>query len=636
MLSSTRNSLDALKRQALMAVMSNVEINYPYLKEDLYKYISASDGGFTSLLDRFSFDPGVMSSSQINGSWLLSYLDFYTLYTILFANGTVFESLKAASTNKFMYIESMYKELNTIKNTKALQKVNKQALYIDFCNPKGIDLKNSGMYSRYNKVIPVLGYKDAITLPIENTRRISPHSIICTDNDITVHSTMNAQLRSDVQYNILRRQSKKVGVVSRVSAGSRSVSYALAPAITGTLWGYYTDRIYVEYSDGNIRGSSDNRTWSSNTPITIDEACKIRIEDDIDTGLEITLVDGEGLRDGDSWIVTIQYVNIEDPTLTMRIKFGVLEQMSYIRYSDISRYPLEFKPGKIKHRKYDSYVDVGYTHNMFAASISPVCSQVDELKLEAMQHDAYSDISADDAVYNYEFNINRIEGVINTYKPTGSITLEPITTEACYNIALDTVSWEPTGLISKSFIEHSVQLEIEGGRKNIPILRSVDGGTINEFIIPSKILENNYCQFTTRFPLDDQQSILIYNSTKELEPPVNIDPESIELNPDGTANITVQDYNNKNSYYIRYSVKLHNFDDIADATTGNGAWISSDNIYYMHTVGYDGRYQLAVRMSNGTSLLQPLSGSIIPVCEMRSVDKPYVSPMIFEYKMLIN
>lgn len=624
MIANTKSSLDALKRQALLAIINNINISFPDIRNDILKMISIGDGKFQSLLERHTFDYNIVSSSQTNASWLLSYLDFYSLYAILLANSNGFDSMRAASTNKFMYINSMYKDLDSTLKHKQSLKTNKDGMFISFLNPKHIDIKNSGINSRYNKIVPVLTFKDALTLPVESSIRVKPQSIICSDDDQSVHTTLNSLSAQEISYSILRNQQDKIGVVSAIISG-KSAAYSLPPSISGTMNGYFAERLYIIYKLDDTLGhamqaSTDNENWSDLMPIQLGTQASIYTEDMIDTGLKIILLANEGLKDGDSWSAIIKYVSLAKPTLSSKIKFGILEQISYITLSDVSRYELDFSlTPKMKKRKYSDVINVEGWHRSFIGSIIPVHSQADELIIKTKQPNAFSDSYDGKPVYNYEFKINNIEAVCNQYKPYGSITFDKINCDSIYNIALDAREHQ----LDFTFIEHAIIASNEKDTLHIPIINMLSDYSQIEFIIPDSTDGNGTAIFKLRFP-HTIQAIHAYD----------MDLTEYNVTVIEGAAVQMEGYNRNKSYYVSYEMTLNTESD-ALSNELSSKWIQTDSIAYMYYVDSDFKIQLAIRQIKA-GYLEAFTGTITPYCEMRSLLPAYTSPMVTEYRLLIN
>jgi len=84
----------ALKSQALSYLLTSMRIDFPAMKENLTRISQQSNATFESLLNVYTPPFKKLTSFDINGSMLLAYLDFYTLYITLHANENPVKNLK--------------------------------------------------------------------------------------------------------------------------------------------------------------------------------------------------------------------------------------------------------------------------------------------------------------------------------------------------------------------------------------------------------------------------------------------------------------------------------------------------------------------------------------------------------------
>ena len=641
-----QSSLDVLKRQALFTIIGNMSISQVYLKEQINQYITLGDSSFTSLLSKMPFNQALISSSQVNSIYLLAYLDFYALYTILYANYPIFENLKNVSEQKYLYVDSLYKDLSVIINEKQFQMESLNTLYANFLYPKNLNLSESNSRENNN---PEKLNTSILTLPIKSTKKILPRSIIIADDDKSIHSVTNNSTLDFVDYSIARSQNSMIGIVDKIAAGKETTAYQRLPLIKGTVYGFFSNRIFVQCSaitkiDGAIeiiylKSSSNGQSWSSEYPVIPSIASNILIEGDINIGLTITLYDIDpvanqtlGLTVGDLWNIDIASTTIPDPKVKATVKFEALDFASYISFSDISTYALSDLSFGFKKKKYDASenIQVGKCYNGIFTNIIPMFSQASELSITAIQKDYYIKQIGTSLVYSFDFNLKDIHIVANEYKQQGSITFDSKKMSNVSMVSIDTDQYifnegifDGTTAKQKSFIEYSIVLKNGSDEITLPVQPTNSSSRPFEYIIPSKV-DSNTAYFHTRFPADiSLNAFTVYNLYNGL-------PVDAIWNP-VTSLFVITNYEARYSYAIAYNISYSTFADLDTPTLWAHNNKLAQPIYYTYFKDTNGKNSIMVRQDTGEKLF---TGEIKSFVEMRSSDLPYVTPLVYEYALL--
>lgn len=642
-----KSSLDALKRQALNSIVSNIDIKFPNIKQDVLNYSNYGGNEFAPLLDMFTFRSEIISSSQVNATYLLSFLDFFALYTILYANYSIFDNLKSSSKNKYLYIYSLYRDMFSLVKEKELEGTYSNVLYINFMNNNKINIRDSQSQSIEKNNNGILGYKDVLTLPIKNTKVIYPISIISNDNDKSLHYTNNNNSSDTIDYIVKRRQYNKIGVAGRILPAKSSIAYGVLPIVKGTINGYIADEIFIivndisynnDYSIDNIEiiSSTNNLQWSDPYLLSPSIEADIKIENNIAIGLKIILYDGFRLAKNDSWKVKIDHINIPDPVMTSKIKFASMEQVSYIKFSDVSIYPLVDKIYSLKDIKYNQYELCNPSYTDELNTIIPINSKINELKIEATQNEPYFSNTNGEFTYDFDFKLQEIKSIINEYNLSGSAVFE--------NLKVKDVNIVKLGLsyfinneniyvddipIQKSFIEHNIIFQNKLDKITIPILNEIDDKIILEYVTPYDISTGNIATFKPRFQIDITTTPVVFNIYTKEEVLIN----SFAGSGDNYFyNIEIPEYTINNSYVIKYKRKLLSFSDINNELN----WIGKNNIVYMYFTDINNQNALAIKNKNSFGSLTSFSGDCTYTIDMKSVDSAYISPMIYECKLKLN
>ena len=426
----TNSTLISLKLQALGSIIQSMVIDYPAMKNTLSN-LSQTSSSFSSLLNLYAPTFTKLTSFDVNGSMLLAYLDFYTLYIILYANIDPIANLQNLTNNKMSYLLSVYKDTNSIIKEKTLQKDNKYVFYTDFFNPKGIDLTISKVYLLRDKLSDALNLSPVLTLPIESTENVNVLSVLSTDTDSYINIIENNNNGNDIDYSVNRKGFNKIGVVDYIVPLRANNQYNSLPIISGTIHGYFSESISIALSDVttdtnglllsvSIIGSSDNLTWSNPTVIPMNIPTEFYIDNAVDIGMTITFSSNFIPAVGDSWKVNLRYIDIDNPMLVSAIKFMTLKKVSFVTWDDLTKNSVNFISHRVKYRQAEKYKNLN--SSVFGNginNITPVFNNVNDYELTVKQNLYHPKAINSDLTHAFDFNLRNIHGVYNEYSSYG-------------------------------------------------------------------------------------------------------------------------------------------------------------------------------------------------------------------------
>jgi len=664
------SSLNTIKKQSIIVLAQNVNIRFPQLKDNLIREAKISGGIFKSLLWMLQFNQNTLSSSNVSAAFLLAYLDFYALYSLIYSNYEVFNGLKTISEKKYEYIHELYKSLGNLIKEKEKSIDYMFVQQISFNNTIRINQKISGFLNRKNKVSIPLSFKEILTLPVRSEKIINPSYLTFHDTDSAINEAYSENGIDYLKYSILRKQNNKVGIPESIIAASDDNSYSIVPDIEGTIFGYFSDTIFVECSGITLSdnssiesieliASTNGTDWSNNFSLIPNVKTEILIENDISIGLSILLQDGFNLKIGDRWLINISNNKIEYPSLRLKIGFDFLEPLSYVSFKDESDFKLTINSSNIDRAKFSSIKDTAFVYNDNIGQVGVIEGSINKYEIELSQKN-YTIKSKDESLgFLYDFKIKDIIGIQRDYEAHGSIVFESTKMENINTLSLSTKEYIPvSGVhklddinIPKCYIEKNILVETQTSKLLIPMIESdilkkdlnIDLNNINqkplifEVIIPDEIAEwgtgNEAANYKSRFPIDQSyiisgsDAIQVYDA--KLETPVSFDYFS------DNGKIQITEYLQKNLQCMLYSIKIHNSLDTCDDNKDNGKWIRAGvDIYYMYYVDEFNDVHLAIRHYDFfNKKLIPFSGNISFHVEMRSSDQLYVTPMMFEFSV---
>jgi hypothetical protein len=687
--SGINNVLDISKREALSAIVAQMDINFPSIRTRIQEYINNSNN-FDSLLALYNPKFNVLSSDVITATLLLGYLDFYSLYTILYANNLSIANLISVTKNKMSYLSSIYRSTQSTLREKELQKENKYALYTNFLDPRHIDLSSARLMLAKNRLVEALSFFPILTLPVSLTRDIKPISISCSDSDNSINIIENLTSGNNIDYSVNRKGFGKIGVVDTIYSLSPNNKYQEMPVISGTIQGYYSDELYIIIKDitmdgsyvasVDVIGSSNNIDWSDPVTILTNTPTNFNIDNNLNVGLELLIKFIPGIiapAAGDSWKVILRYLEIDDPKMSAMLRFNSLDQSSYLTWEDLSKESSDLSSSKIKFRNLEQYqtqsLDSFFTNGV--TNILPIFNSVSDMEVSLSQKDYTIDQIGSNFVHKFNFNMSNTKCVYNEYDSFGITSFKKIIIKESAPILNVYVSTKkiisndsryvigsigPSGRnFSKQFIEQYVAIASTYDYIYVPY--SEDELYVNEYILPNTMPDGSI-EYTTRFPVDKSIAPLVYNLSSSLQIGTNTaSGANVAYERINSGNATNEvakltfasgNYNARNIYVVSYKIKSHTFNEVNNYTidfTQDTDWIynkdtpQNSTIFYMYYVDLEGKNRIAVctrssqdGTTGNTITIKPFFGSVAGVVQMRSLDRAYVSPMIFEYSLICN
>ena len=486
-----KSSLDSVKRYALTNVIKNIPIEYVNITKKLQNYTLSGSSDFRTLLDIVDYNKNIFSSTQTGAIWTLAYMDFYSLYSIMLSNYSIFNTLKNIALGKYKYVYNTYKDTWRIVVTKEIQQDYRYSFYNNFLFPRDVSLEMSKVNSRTGKFSNILETTPVVTLPAYKKNEVFPTSLTYQMNDIAISECNSDSDSNYVNIDLYRYQNNKVSIVDNITPAKEDNVYKYKiPEIQGSIAGYFTDIIYINiFSNEKINNvekakmqcSTDAITWSNPYDIVFDKQNDIIIENDIPLGLKVIFYSNSNLSTNDKWVISLIHTSIKDPTVDMSIRFGVLEHISYVTYMDTSLYKLNIESTKIKKHKFDNML---IDSTLFDGRIGHVVacnSQVDTIKTLISQPN-YDVVSRDSKLSNrYSFKVNNIKGYVCEYEPYGTLVFNEQDVEDITSIMVDSNDMIPEyGIynsedinspnIPKSFIEYNVIAENTLSKAIIPMI----------------------------------------------------------------------------------------------------------------------------------------------------------------------
>lgn len=657
-------SLNLLKNQAILSILKNIDTRFELLNSDIKSKLKASSTSFESLLNLYEINYSKLASANVNALFMISYLDFYALYVILQSSYSSFKGLNDSSNSKYIYISSLFLDMFDMLNNKLLLKDYRYVSYVNFLNKSSVTFEDIGNITRGKKLFDILSTDGVLSLPISESTEFAPSEISYEGIDISSHELIDNSTYKSVSYNIYRKQLNKICIVDSVVSNSSNFVTRVVPDILGTIYGYYSDMLYIIISSIDktgdivnsfkIKGSIDGSEWSSESEGTIGTYLPLLIEGDIDTGIKICFNNHE-IEEGDIWSINLSRISLPDPSINVSIKFDMFENISYLSLSDISEYRLDINSYKIRHKKFASFEDIETYYDDNYIKLVTINDQINELKLGLTQKDCNIATYNSKLVNNYDFKIEDIKAISNEYLSQGTINFNKIDVSLIRDVSLEAKEYlyQPTENYStKQYIEYNIFASSETDKILIPILPKENNTTINEFIIPS--MAGNYYSYKPRFPVDISQPIKIknlYTNEETIAASGFADdhmcyydelPQTIRETSEYMLTIYMRDYDEQYGYQISYTPKVYTsidtynnakFDRTEESTYTK--WIIYNNIYYMYYKDKNNKNCLAIRDASGTTL-KGFTGSVVSNIEMRSLEPKFISPFVYEYKLLIN
>lgn len=637
-----------LRKQGLTTLLQNMNINFLEIKNRIYSYCNSDGDTYNTLLDMFYIKSNSMSSSEINATILLLYLDFYSNYVSLHSLYENYKGLVDVSKSKYIYLDSIIKDLNYLIDKKDKAKINKYVNSIDFTNTSQISLYKSDITSRAGSILQTLDIDPILSLPINTSKELSPYNII----PISKNSTENYEeivetYSNDIYYNLIRTDNDYVCVVSSIADSNKNISKSLLMDISGVVTDIDLSNVYIKVSsiiDSTVKitCSSNSEEWSSEIEIVSGANYNLLIEEDIDTGLTFNLTYDITIKENDTWLVYLNRIQLPYPSTKFKILFNTFNDISLIKLNDISNYRLFLNSINTNKRK-STVKETDYYTNNNRVLVFPN-EAISELDVDFMQKDSCLYNSNGSIGYNYTYYLSDIKAYSNEYIQQGNKSFNKIEIEEVNNIKVisDEYIYKPTeNYLPKMFVEYNLYIEMDLDKILIPTLKSVaaSGYVIDEYLIPSSINESNTAFYKGRFPVDFDSTIYLLNlsdNTTEVIYQEGINQElSYTVLDYSFVNISIRDFDSSKQYAIRYSPKIYKSTDTYDLSAMTN-WVKDSKLYYMYYRDIDNNIRIALKTLDKDNYIIPITGSVSSFIEMRSIEEVHLSPYILKYAVICN
>ena len=264
------NFTSTLRKQGLLALLQNMNINFLEIKNKLFSYCNTDGDTYSTLIDLFNVDTLKMSSSEINASVLLFYLDFYTNYISLHSLYESYKGLVEVSKSKYIYIDSIIKDLSFQIESKEQIKVNKYVDSIDFTNTGQVTIYKSDIASRTGSMLSTLNTEPILSLPINSSKELAPYNILSlSKNSTESFKDITEKYTNDIYSNLIRLDNDYVCVVNNIVDSNKNISKSLSINVSGLIADIDLSSVYIKVADITDNGvyvccSSTSEEWSSN------------------------------------------------------------------------------------------------------------------------------------------------------------------------------------------------------------------------------------------------------------------------------------------------------------------------------------------------------------------------------------
>lgn len=638
-----------LRKQSLLTLLQNMDINFLEIKNRILLYCNSNGDTYETLLNMFYSKSIQMTSSELNANILLFYLDFYSNYISLYSLYENYKGLVDISKGKYLYIDSIIKELNFLIDMKEKVKLNKYVNSIDFTNTSQISLYKSDIASRSGSILPTLNTDPILSLPINTFKELSPYNIITIGNNSTEkYQEVIEKYTNDIYYNIIRTDNDYVCTVNSITDSNKNISKSLSLKLSGVITDLDISSIYLKVStvtDSSIkvRCSSSNEEWSDEITIESGVSNELLIEENINTGLYFTIIYDTTIKENDTWIINLKKIQLPYPETKFKIMFNGFDDISLIKLNDISNWKLYLNYINSKRKKSNlTNIDYAIKNNRIIAFPNEAIS---ELNLTLEQRDSSLYNYNGKIGYNYTYYLSDIKAIINEYIQHGNKSFNKISVEDINNVKVvsDEYIYKKSGnSLEKMFIEYNLYTETEFDKLMIPTLTTTaasGSGYISEYIIPSDINESNTALYKTRFPVDTSGIFYLLNLSDDTTEQIfeeGIDQSlSYTIGDYSFCNLLIRDFDSSKHFAIKYKPKIYNSNDTYSLTNMSN-WIKNSKLYYMYFKDINNCIRLAIKVIDDSDSIIPFTGEISSFIEMRSLEEIHLSPYILGYSIICN
>jgi hypothetical protein len=533
-----------------------------------------------------------------------------------------------------------------------------------------------------NRLSESLNYNTVLTLPRSLSKEIYPLSINIRDIDNGENIIENTSDNKNIRYSINRLGFDKIGVVDSVSKIKTNNIYVKSPSVTGTIHGYYSDKIYIKVTSVSasgvyISGSSNNLDWSEAASINFNEDSLFNIDNELPIGLSINIpfVYGEdSIAINDGWKINLRYISLDDPEIISTIKFNTLSNLSYITFDDLTKSDIDLIDVRNKHKNLEDYIDVSEyngSNNSYSDKMShivPMFKTVADLEMTMMQRDCSIDTVNSSFVHKFDFNISEIKGYYNEYGSYGICSFDKIEIprdSGILSISTVTDKYIPrdekyltdyittAGRFVKYFIDEKIM--VSSGQDYLFIPYIENDGIITEYISPTITGNNTAIEFITSMPVTGGIRVLDLTAENEV---YDFTEEEVIINNGRFIKLTMPiktidsgpGFNLKSVYVLTYQPVIYSYEESLNFyihPDNSTKWMYNKNktdssIYYMYFKDINNKLNIAIATlgeidnQTGEYKLVPFYGYVSGMIQMRSLAEASVSPIIFEYSLVCN
>ena len=682
---SIRQTVDILKRQALSTILQNVSLNSVYLAKTVNQYITNGANSIVSLPEITPTFVKRLSASDFNAKIALAYLDIYAIYILNYANSIMFDQLQTITLSKYQYIMNQYKQIVSALNLAESLKTYKYGIYTDFTTNSLIYpyafMNNSFGVVDYNRLYS----ESVLSLPVLTSKAIFPQEIVPFINDSSISSVSTTTSTPTSIRTVLQRTcGNKIGVIADSSSIAGNLQSTPTPTIYGSTNGYIGDLLIIKINsvsiDENLNvlfsysSSMDNINWSSETT-SYSKINKnpIILFTGLQTGLSFSFRLTDTIEVGQSWILSITYIDSGSANCDIKFLFNMIYHLSYLAYDDVSPYKLiDFLDNNgnslnlLKSTETSPSLVLKTDINRDINHIVPINNTAYSVDINLLQQ-TYT-IGCDKnggLAFNFEYSLDNVVGYRNEYSQFGAIVFSPLVVQNINTVMLQTNEFikQLDTASQKSYIVHSLALENTSGIDFIGIVPSdyyiqnpsLVTGTPSVYSYVEPCMSETYYDNITDSVVETNVKIKLNYIIGGAYTLSSIG-ENVELQLDTSAvDKTVIKFSpDINTFYkFKYNVPVYMPSDLKDIyfpqdNTNNptSKWVLTNNrCVYAWFIDTDdnNNIKLAVRSiygdlitnTDGTTYygLVPYTGKIYGRVFMLSSDENYVSPYIMSYNL---
>jgi hypothetical protein len=590
---SVNNILDIYKRQAVSVILDNVSFKYYIIKQYIQSYIK--DGGnFIPLASIYVPEIRKLTSTSLNAYMNLTFLDFYSLYSILYANLAEIENLEILSKGKLSFIEYLFKDIYSSIESARVRKTALYGFYEDFISCKNISSSSTKRVLEKLKTVNSLYVNNGIlSLPHQEEKLLKPNlhtfSIDCESDFIFTETDLPGISYIDVE----KIPSFKSGYVESVIRNENNSSQYV-PTVSGTLTTCIESDIKVSVISKTssvlsiMCGCMD--TISAEYQLTLSGnifSGNIRIWDSEDIELIISFAQNASITTNDSWTLNLKYIISESITINEVFGFEDISEISHVSLKSYSPFNTQVtKLNKVSDRFLPQEEIKKYGQTPFFLNI-PVMSSLSKISIDNKLTSSYL-IAKNQKLYNRFSLHNNIAALYTDYLRAGVI-------------GFNTINITSEFPISKLSISSNI---FDKGSKDIELLYGV-------------IVDFSGSEVEIYFPINDAQIEIV--AEIENESFIDIDTKKLiisKLITNTTIDPEPQKLNSPtNIFSYIYPVAFDKWNEFYKYTKSNG--------------------KTYIEFLDSKIASTPIT-AVTPFITIRSIDKVHYSPLIFDFAIELS